>query len=267
MAKVLLSEDGVFPIVRDKDGNLLKDLPETGINIAGTIQGEGKLVGMPSLFIRFAGCNLRCEWHLADGSKSICDTSYASFDLSTARNESVDDVLRLVENNLGNIRHVVITGGEPFLQPEALKELCKGLKSIDDIYITIESNGTIYDDSIAEYVDLFSISPKLAYSLGGKSFEGLEKTVQKFIDFVCQGEGKDIQLKFVASCKEHEDDIKDFLDKLKGWIATDILVMPAGETQDVLDKTSKLVLDMCIRNAWRFCSRLHVTLFGGKKGI
>lgn len=267
MSKILLSEDGVFPIVRDEKGILLNDVPETGIAMAGTIQGEGKLEGVPSLFIRLAGCNLRCEWVLSDGSRSLCDTEYSSFDISTARKRDVEDVVLLVKNNLGNIRHVVITGGEPFLQAEPLLELCKGIKALDDIHITIETNGTLFDAEVGKYVDLFSVSPKLSYSLGGKSLEGLEDSVQNFIDISNSDKSKDIQLKFVVCSEDNEKEIQEFLKSLKGWKPEDVLLMPAGGNQELLAKTSSVVLDMVIRNGWRFCYRLHVALFGGKKGV
>ncbi len=267
MHKLLLSEDGVFPIVRDEDGVLLKNLPETGIDIPGTIQGEGKLAGMPSLFVRLAGCNLRCEWILPDGSKSKCDTAYASFELVNVRQECVDVVARLVRNNLENISHVVITGGEPFLQANALAEFCCDLKRNKGIHITIETNGTLFDNDVANYVDLFSISPKLSYSLGGKSVEDLEIEVQRFIDFVNKNKGKELQLKFVVSTKDNELEIKNFLSKLNYLDNSDVLIMPAGDSEELLSISSPVALTMAIKNGWRFCWRLHVSLFGNKKGV
>lgn len=58
--KINLVNNGIFPIVYDKNGELINEDLDTGFNIAGTLQGEGKLVGTPCLFIRTSGCNIRC---------------------------------------------------------------------------------------------------------------------------------------------------------------------------------------------------------------
>ena len=80
-----------------------------------SLQGEGRLEGMPSIFIRTSGCNLRCQW---------CDTDYASWN-PEGRQQSVADILEGVERFPE--RHVVVTGGEPLLAPE-IEELCAGLR-------------------------------------------------------------------------------------------------------------------------------------------
>ena len=68
-----------------------------------SIQGEGELTGIPSVFVRTSGCNLRCRW---------CDTKYSSW---TPEGENVD-IEELVEKVCSYpARHVVITGGEPML--------------------------------------------------------------------------------------------------------------------------------------------------------
>src|SRR5690554_4454668 len=165
MAQLLsLANEGVFPITRDAEGQLLPHLPATGMTHPGTVQGEGKLAGVPSLFVRLASCNLRCIWQLPDGTYSRCDTPYASFESNDIHQRTVDDVLALVKHNLGPIRHIVITGGEPLLQKEALAELAARLKSELQLHVTLETNGTLFNEQVARHVDLFSISPKLANS-------------------------------------------------------------------------------------------------------
>ena len=124
-----LAKDGIFPIVKDKDGHLLPDLPASGFQFAGTVQGEGKLCGIPSLFVRLAGCNLQCHWQTSDGLSSPCDSAYAAYQLKDTRQVSVEAIYTTLLQNAGPIRHIVLTGGEPLLQVKELKALCQKLKS------------------------------------------------------------------------------------------------------------------------------------------
>ncbi len=110
-----------------------------------SVQGEGTLVGVPSVFVRTSGCNLRCTW---------CDTPYTSWkpEGTEMSNEAI-----LAEVAKFPARHVVITGGEPmlFAPVVALTE------SLSNVHVTIETAGTVYQPVKA---DLMSISPKLANS-------------------------------------------------------------------------------------------------------
>lgn len=160
--KINLVNNGIFPIVFDKDGNKLAEIPDTGFLTSGTIQGEGKLIGMPCLFIRTSACNLRCAWIGADGKGSPCDTPYSSHKPEKNHME-IEEVIALVKANLGNIKYVVVSGGEPTMQKEALGELLKQLRELN-LHTTIETNATIYDDKIAQFTNLFSMSPKLSSS-------------------------------------------------------------------------------------------------------
>lgn len=267
MARLLLSEDGVFPIIKDKDGALISGSPDTDINVSGTVQGEGKLIGVPSLFMRLAGCNLRCKWSLPNGDVSACDTSYASDGSGESTWYEVDELIDLVLNNLGKIKHIVITGGEPLLQKTALVEFCKKLKDSIDIHITIETNGTIVPDDLSQFIDLFSVSPKLGNAVLVKSGQIPIYRVQSFIDCVRADASKDLQIKFVVAEIAEEERIKSFLLSLKSWCDSDILIMPAGTNSEMLSVTSMPALEISLRNGWRFTSRLHITLFGDKRKV
>jgi 7-carboxy-7-deazaguanine synthase len=267
MARLFLSEDGVFPIVKDANGKLICEQTEADMQIAGTIQGEGKLIGVPSLFVRLAGCNLRCKWTLPDGKISTCDTSYANDDTGVSTWHEVEEVVDIVYQNLGNIKHLVITGGEPLLQKDSLIEFCQLLKARLDIHITIETNGTIVPGELAQYIDLFSVSPKLGNALMVKSGQMPLYKVQSFIDFVRKDANKDIQIKFVVADSSEEEKIKSLLAELTCWNDNDIMIMPAGTTNEMLHNTSKPALEISVKNGWRFTSRLHITLFGDKRKV
>src|SRR5262249_24357970 len=112
-----------------------------------SIQGEGSLVGVPSVFVRTSGCNLRCSW---------CDKPYTSWH-PEGTEMSVDDVMEYVRAQPA--RHVVVTGGEPMIAPEIVP-LERRLRDAG-LYIPIETAGTVFQEVEC---DLMSISPKLANS-------------------------------------------------------------------------------------------------------
>jgi len=285
MEKLVLAKEGVFPVIKDHNGKAISDKPQTGLLSAGTIQGEGKLAGVPSLFVRLSSCNLRCIWQMEDGSFCRCDTTYASFHPDQITELNIEQIFNWIKHNLHNIKHVVITGGEPLLQKKALAPLCKKLKEELNVHITLESNGSLYDEEVARWVDLFSISPKLSNSVPSPdkiAAYGLKESgpfkyhndrrlniaaLQAYID-QCNTSDKELQLKFVVGKKEDYKEIKaDFLNHLTHWNTDDILLMPLGATQEEIAKSSPLVLEMAILNGWRYSPRVHIDLFGSKSGV
>src|SRR5436190_3744322 len=178
-----------------------------------SLQGEGKLVGVPSVFVRASGCNLRCAW---------CDTPYASWE-PEGEELPVDQIVAQVAAHPA--RHVVLTGGEPMIMPD-IAELASSLRS-RDFHITIETAATVYKDVA---VDLASLSPKLANSTpadrdGGRFARAHERlrmnvpVIQQFIDA-----SPDFQLKFVVSSDSDLTEIEDVLGQLRGWQPADVLL-------------------------------------------
>lgn len=285
MSKIVLAKEGVFPIVKNASGEFLNQTPATGIELSGTIQGEGKLAGVPSLFIRLSGCNLRCIWRMTTGALSCCDTTYASFDTRDSIQIEVSEVFQLVQQNLGPIRHVVITGGEALLQKQAVSELCALLKTIDGLHLTLETNGTLFDENVAQHIDLFSISPKLSNSVpdqhklsalglnaNGPFLYHTEKryqpeVLQRYLHFI-QNNEKELQLKFVVGQESDAEEIKNmYLQKLTQWNNSHIMVMPLGATAEQITVSQPIALKACIENGWRYSPRVHIELFGSKSGV
>ncbi|MCU4165076.1 7-carboxy-7-deazaguanine synthase QueE [Carboxylicivirga caseinilyticus] len=285
MSKLVLANEGVFPVVKDKNGNPLSDQPKTGLLMPGTIQGEGKLAGVPSLFIRLSSCNLRCIWQMEDGSYCRCDTTYASFHPDQTIEMEVDEIVQWLKHNMGSVKHVVVTGGEPLLQKKPLALLCQKIKEELNLHITIESNGTLFDSEVAQWVDLFSISPKLrnsepnseklaSYNLkdaGPFKFHADKRrnigALQSYID-ICNQSDKELQLKFVIGKTEDYKEIQsEYLDQLADYHSNDILLMPLGATREEIAKSAPMVLEMSIANGWRYSPRVHIDLFGSKSGV
>lgn len=271
--ELLLSRDGIFPITRNAQGQPLCDLPASGLPFPGTIQGEGKLAGVPSLFVRTAGCNLRCVWRTSDGSLSPCDTAYASYHPEGTYRLPVEEVAALVLANTDAIRHLVITGGEPLLQAPQVEALIEQLRRHHPYHITIESNGTLFHPGLARAADLMSLSPKLSSSTAATPGAVRPETtrinpevLQQYIDTARQ-QGTDFQLKFVCTGEEDIREIRALLARLQGWKNTDILLMPVGRTAAELRQSGAATLIHAIRQGWRYCDRLHIALFGDKAGV
>lgn len=269
---VRLAQDGIFPVTKDKDGKPLPCSPASGLHLPGTVQGEGKLNGIPSLFVRLAGCNLHCRWKTDAGNSSACDTAYAAYAIKNAYSLSAGDIYAIIHHNSGNIKHIVITGGEPFLQASELLELCERLKQ-GGYHLTIETNATLFDEALSTYVDLFSMSPKLGSSVPDSPYNKQHdesriniKAIQCFIDCARYND-KDFQLKFVCASGNDIVEIQSILSQLNGWKNEDILLMPLGGNAEELRLNTMTTLENCIRNGWRYCDRLHISLFGAKQGV
>jgi 7-carboxy-7-deazaguanine synthase len=220
-----------------------------------SIQGEGKLMGIPSAFVRVSGCNLRCVW---------CDTPYASWQ-PEGEDVSVGAILERVAKFPG--RHVVVTGGEPMIMPE-IGELCDALKA-REYHVTIETAATVF---APVKLDLASLSPKLSNSTptereGGRFARAHEEkrlnvgVIQQFIDL-----SPDFQLKFVVCQPADLGEIRDLLGQLKGWSASDVQLMPEGTDSKTLDARSAWISEVCKQEGFRFCPRLHVLLYGNRRG-
>jgi len=209
---------------------------------------------MPSVFIRTAGCNLRCVW---------CDTPYTSWQPAGAA-WSIRTILAEIQKH--PTEFVVVTGGEPLLAPE-IEALCRELKE-SGRHITIETAGTIFK-SIG--CDLMSVSPKLANSTpwrrqGGKFALPHEKqrlnlpVIQKFLD------NYDYQLKFVVAEKKDFAEIAEILEQLKTVERSRVLIMAEGRTTARLRARGRWIAELCKRYGYRFTPRLHIELYGNRRG-
>lgn len=219
-----------------------------------SIQGEGRLLGVPSVFVRTSGCNLRCRW---------CDTPYTSWQ-PEGKSWSVKNILGEVAKY--PTRHVVITGGEPLLAPD-IEELTFQLKQ-NGAHITIETAATIFKPLSG---DLLSLSPKLANSTpwrrGKAEFAAMHDkrrlnypVMQQFID------GYDYQLKFVVDREKDLDEVRAVIKQLQHVDAAKVMLMPQGIKQEELARKAQWIVESCKLYGYSYTPRLHIQLFGNRRG-
>ena len=246
----------------DSDVDAEGDLP---INeLFYSLQGEGTLAGVPSVFVRTSGCNLRC-W--------FCDSYHTSWEPTHAWMD-VDEIVEEVAAH-DQCDHVVVTGGEPMIHDEVeglLTELADA-----GYHTTVETNGTIYRDAP---IDLASISPKLASSTptpekdpkGDGEWE--TKHEQRRLDVTALAdlvEAYPFQLKFVVTGEDDVDEIQSLLERLRPVTtqtirSEDVLLMPEGATRERLNETRDVTAELAMEHGFRYTPRLHVDLWNDAPG-
>lgn len=223
-----------------------------------SVQGEGELTGVPSVFVRTSGCNLRCRW---------CDTPYASW---TPEGTEMDVEMILEEVTKSPARHVVLTGGEPMIARD-IRGLAAALRGAG-YHITIETAGTVAPNGIA--CDLASISPKFGNSTPPagsidpawiKRHEETRHRPEVLAEWL--RDYPHYQIKLVVATVEDADEALGALKPvLAGTAPSKIHLMPEGTTPETLAGRDQWLIDFCLRYGYRYCSRLHIHLFGNTKG-
>jgi 7-carboxy-7-deazaguanine synthase len=222
-----------------------------------SLQGEGELTGVPSVFVRTSGCNLRCAW---------CDTPYASWN-PEGTNRSVDQIVAAVEQHR-TTRHVVLTGGEPMIAKD-IHALASAVKATGR-HITIETAATVAPAGIA--CDLASLSPKLLNSAPDPEKHATWRrrheatrwqpdVVRAWVDQY------PYQFKFVVARPEDVEELEHMLAALKREIPRHkVLLMPEGTTLERIRSRASWLGELCKERGYRYAHRLHIELYGNKRG-
>ncbi len=245
----------------------LNDEPE----IFHTIQGEGVSMGVPAIFIRSSLCNLHCQW---------CDTDYTwNWEGTPWKHENdakegykkfkkEDYIMEFTTTEVAEkvkpfpCQHIILTGGEPLIQEKSWMELMNILISSNPDYVfEVETNGTIQpSQSFDELVQQYNVSPKLKNSGNSKEIRQKDDALSFFSN------SPKAWFKFVIA---NEADLKE-VEELKSRynIAQNkILLMPEGRDNETLEKKRLWLADLCREKNYRYSDRLHIQLWGSKRGV
>jgi 7-carboxy-7-deazaguanine synthase len=221
-----------------------------------SLQGEGTLTGVPSVFVRTSGCNLRCNW---------CDTPYASWH-PEGEQRTIAQIVAAVEEHPA--RHVVLTGGEPMIAKD-IRALAAAIRERGH-HLTIETAATVAPAGIA--CDLASLSPKLLNSAPDarlstawrRKHEALRwqpDVVRAWID------AYPYQFKFVVAQPGDIDELEGMLVSLRREIPRErVLLMPEGVTPEALRSRAAWLSEVCKARGYRYAHRLHIELYGNQRG-
>ncbi len=218
-------------------------------------QGEGKLTGSETFFIRTSGCNLRC-WY--------CDTPYASWNPGGEK-ISIAEIVQLAIQS--GRRHVVLTGGEPLLPPESV-QLCEQLQACR---ISSHRRNRRHDRS--RTTSRFDVDQPQAGAVARlmkqripagasctSSGECRSMSMRRLID-----RSKDFQLKFVADSPDDFAEIVDVADRLQ-VAASDVWIMPQGGTVEAMDQAMQWLKPWVQLQGFRYCDRMQIRWFGNRRG-
>ena len=213
-----------------------------------SLQGEGATIGRPSVFIRLMGCSVGCVW---------CDTKY-SWAGPPVEEKTIPEILAFCGEHEG--AQVVVTGGEPLESPQ-FPTLIEALHR-EGLRIEVETAGHVPPTGEAlERVDQWNVSPKL------RSAQISVEKQPETLDWLSRA--KEPYLKFVVHRADELDEIEAVLDAygLGDFPRSRVIVSPGGKTRDQMERRLFALAEPSMKRGFRFTPRLHVMLWGDKRGV
>ena len=236
-----------------------------------SIQGEGKSVGTPSVFVRTTRCNLHCIWCDTDYTWNWIGTPFAHVHDDRPGYQKFDKKEWIAACSVPDVaaqvatypcHNVILTGGEPLLQQPGLVALMAALRQQSPDYrFETETNGTLLPHTSFDMaIDQYNVSPKLENSANSRRLRERPATLRFFAD------SPKATFKFVIAAPGDLREVLDLLDRYaippeKVWL------MPEGTTSTSLAERRLWLVDICKQYNFRYSDRLHVQIWGSKKGV
>ena len=221
-----------------------------------SIQGEGRTMGTPAIFLRLGGCNLLCK-----SETWICDTIEVWSKSTKIEYKDVFDQMDLVRFRRN--AHLVITGGEPMLHQSNITSFLIWFEKQYSFLptIEIETNGTIMPTTkLFGMIKYWNVSPKLSNS--GEPMR--KRRISKVIRYFSRLGQKKVIFKFVVDCQNDVDEIyRDY----GQTTLRNLYLMPAGATIDELNITRPIVVELCKKWDFKYSDRLHIMIWDKAVGV
>jgi organic radical activating enzyme len=242
-----------------------------GAEIFHTLQGEGVSMGEPAVFVRLSLCNLHCVWCDTDHTWNFEGTPWKHEKDAIqgyAKHRKEDVIIEMSPNEVAEIvrgffrRRVVLTGGEPLLHEAELVELMAALSEDgEEWFFEVETNGTKMPGAgFLGLIGQINVSPKLANSGMGEELR-LKPTV--LAGLAATGKA---WFKFVVRDERDITEIRSLMERA-GIPGNRVILMPEGRTVEALDSTAAWLAERCRDLGVRFSDRLHVRLWGDRRGV
>jgi len=236
-----------------------------------SVQGEGRYMGSPSIFLRFGGCNLRCpgfgeSWY--KGKRILgCDTVRATnqklFKDCWEEVTNYKYLINIIESYLKNISYkpdIVLTGGEPMIyaQNQIFYELIEWLVK-QDFRITIETNSTIAP-SFKEFQAYKNVTFAMAVKLSNSGEPKERRIVPDAINRLAK-ESKNSFFKFTLDQELINKDAQSQIEEICSGFSNEIYCMPLGDNINELQSNALRVAEFCLKYGYNYSDRLHVRLW------
>jgi len=252
----------------EKELNILECVP--------VIQGEGSSVGTPMILIRTNGCNILCQF----GLNSICDAWETSWNSGDKKEKkwSLSQIRKVIRLN-PQIKHAMVTGGEPLLSSTLFKSIVRVCRE-EGLSVEVETNGSIYIDDLDDELNLVSISPKLVDSIPvpGTFIKELGRKIQQkdqdlhvknyrnIVSLKKWIKNYSYQLKFVISDEEQIEEALGLVEQI-GASLQNVYFMPEGLTREQLESKRQWLYERCLSLGVKYTDRLHILVYDNKKGV